>query len=118
MSTRSWVLTVSVLVEQDEELATKVGRGWETDFELQEVVTEAFKNYLAKRPDIKVEWQSLTSTPLDDKPAVGRCAVCHRWVYDVENRADVTPTEISRGAVVDGQYLCDEHLPQDHPVAF
>ncbi|MCE9563743.1 MAG: hypothetical protein K8U57_17005 [Planctomycetes bacterium] len=118
MATRSWLLTVSVLVEQDAELAAKLGPGWRTDDDLQEVVTAALSEFLAKRPDIVVEWQSMTSTPLDGKPAVGRCAVCNCWVYDVENRTDGTPTKINRGAVVDGQYLCDEHLPKDHPVAF
>jgi len=118
MATRSWLLTVSVLVEQDEELAAKLGPGWRTDNELQEVVTAALAQFLAKRPDIAVEWESMTSPPLDGKPAVGRCAVCNRWVYDVENCTEYTPTRICRGAVVDGQLLCDEHLPKDHPVAF
>src|ERR1700722_16680941 len=86
MATRAWLLTVSVLVEQDEELAAKLGPGWRTDNELQEVVTAALAQFLAKRPDVAVEWESMTSTPLDGKPAVGRCAVCNRWVYDAENR--------------------------------
>lgn len=118
MATSSWLLTVSVLVEQDRELAVKLGRGWDTDRQLQEVVTAALTEFLAKRPDIAVEWESMTSVPLDGKPGVGRCAVCNRWVYDVENVTASTPTKISGGAVVDGQYLCDEHLPPDHPAAF
>jgi hypothetical protein len=118
MATQSWVLRVSVLVEQDEELAAKYGPGWRTDGELQKVVTTALAQFLAQRPDIKVEWESTYSIPLDGKPAVGRCAVCNCWVYDVENCTEYTPTMICRGAVVEGQYLCDEHLPKDHPVAF
>jgi hypothetical protein len=35
-----------------------------------------------------------------------------------ENRTLDTPTGISKGAVVGGQYLCDEHLPPDRPAAF
>lgn len=73
---------------------------------------------MSYRPDVRVTWSSSTIVPLDGKPAVGRCAVCNRWVYDVENRTEHTPTEISAGAVVDGQYLCDEHLPKEHPAAF
>jgi hypothetical protein len=118
MATQSWLLTVSVLVEQDEELAAKFGTGWRTNDELQEVVTAALAQFLAKRPDIAVEWESMTSTSLDGMPAVGRCAVCNRWVFDVENHTKDTPTRICRGAVVDGQLLCDDHLPEDHPVAF
>ncbi len=36
--------------------------------------------------------------------------------YDVENATDLTPTGISRGAVVQGRYRCDEHLPPGHPL--
>ena len=84
MAIRSWLLTVSVIVEQHEQLAAKVGPGWRTDDELQEVVTAALAQYLAKRPEIEVEWVSMSSAPLDDKPAVGQCTVCDRWVFDVE----------------------------------
>jgi len=56
--------------------------------------------------------------PLDGAEGYGRCAVCNRWVYDVENFTRETPGGICRGAIVDGQLLCDEHLPKDHPVAF
>jgi hypothetical protein len=118
MATQSWLLRVSVIVEQDEELAARVGPGWRTDDELQEVVTTALARFLARRPDIRVEWESMTSTPLDDKPGVGRCAVCNRWVVDVENCNEFSPSLLYRGAVVDGRLLCDEHLPEDHPIAF
>ncbi len=116
MRTRSWLLTVSVLIEQDEETLRR--NGWRTDDEFQRAVTAAIAALYAGRSDTMVEWQSLTSTPLDEKPAVGRCAVCNRWVYDVQNATDRTPTRISRGAVVDGRYRCDEHLPPDHPLCF
>ncbi len=39
-------------------------------------------------------------------------------MYDVENATDLTPTKINRGAVVNGQYRCDEHLPHGHPLCF
>jgi hypothetical protein len=118
MATRSWLLKVSVIVEQDEELAAKDGPGWQTNDELQVVVTSAFAQFLAKRPDIQVEWEYTSSTPLADKPGVGRCAVCNRWVVDVENTTRFTPYLICRGAVLGGRLLCDYHLPEDHPVAF
>lgn len=118
MATESWLLTVSVRVEQDRELAIKLGRGWDTDQQLQEVVTAALTEFLAKRPDMVVEWESIASVPLDGRPGVGRCTDCNRWVYDVNNVTKLTPTKISRGAMVDGKYLCDEHLPKDHPAAF
>ena len=116
MATRSWLLTVSVLIEQEEETLRR--NGSRTDDEFQRAVTDAIAALYAGRSDTVVEWESLTSTPLDGKPSIGRCALCNRWVYDVENVTDLTPTKICRGAVVDGQYLCDEHLPKDHPAAF
>lgn len=116
MATRSWLLTVSVLIEQDEETVCR--DGWRSDDEFQQAVTDAIAALYASRSDTVVEWESMTSTPLDGKPAVGRCAVCNRWVFDVENFTDLTPTRISRGAVLDGRYRCDEHLPPDHPVCF
>jgi hypothetical protein len=39
-------------------------------------------------------------------------------VYDVQKCTPDTAAGISPGAVVDAQYLCDEHLPADHPAAF
>ena len=116
MATRSWLLTVSVLIEQDED--TLLREGWRTDEEFRNAVADAIAALYAGRSDTVVEWQSLTSVPLDGKPATGRCAVCNCWMYDVENCTDFTPTRISRGAVVEGRYLCDVHLPPDHPVAF
>jgi hypothetical protein len=117
MATQSWLLTVSVLVEQDEETLLHEGGG-RTDDEIRKAVAEAIAALYAGRCDTTVEWQSMTSVPLDGKPATGRCAVCNCWMYDVENCTDFTPTRISRGAVVDGRYLCDVHLPPDHPLAF
>jgi hypothetical protein len=120
MAVRSWVLTVTVLVEEDSEKAPPPApNGWRsTDDDIQKAVTAAIAELLTTTPGVTVNWESLTSTPLNDKPGVGRCAVCNRWVYDVENCTVRTPTCISRGAVVDGQLLCDEHLPSDHPYAF
>jgi hypothetical protein len=117
MATRSWLLTVSVLVEEDGGLP-EGAPGGRTDAEIQQAITIALADLVVGRPGIAVEWQSMTSVTLDGKPACGRCAVCNRWVYDVENRTESTPTGICRGAVFGGELLCDEHLPADHPVAF
>jgi hypothetical protein len=116
MATRTKLLTISVLVEQDEETLSRDDR--RTDDEMRQAITAAIAALYAGRPGTVVEWESLTSVPLDGKPSVGRCAVCNRWVYDVENVTDRTPTRISCGAVIGGQYLCDEHLPPGHPHCF
>jgi hypothetical protein len=111
-------LTVSFQIEEDAETASRVPFPLRSDEEIRKAVLAAVAAIMSSRPDVRVEWESMTIVPLDGKPAIGRCAVCNRWVYDVENATDDTPTRICRGAVVDGQYLCDEHLPKDHPVAF
>ncbi|MDY3550938.1 hypothetical protein R5W24_000007 [Gemmata sp. JC717] len=48
-------------------------------------------------PDVRVGWESMSVVPLEGKPAVGRCAVCNRWVYDLENATELPPTRIKRG---------------------
>src|SRR5262249_24296121 len=111
-------LTVSILVEQDPAEAARVPIPLRADEEIRKAVLAAVAVLLRDRPDVRVAWSSSSIVPLDGKPAVGQCAVCHRWVYDVENRTPATPTGISPGAVVGGQSRCDEHLPADHPAAF
>jgi hypothetical protein len=88
------------------------------DEEIRKAVLAAVAAVLSYRPDVRVEWSSSSIVPLEGKPTVGQCAVCNRWVYDVENATDLTPTGISRGAVVEGRYRCDEHLPHGHPLCF
>ena len=118
MATSSSVLTVSLLIEEDIDTASRVSFPLRTDEEIRKAVLAAVAAILSGRPDVRVQWESLSIVPLEGKPSVGRCAVCNRWVYDVENVIDLTPTQICRGAILDGQYLCDEHLPKDHPAAF
>jgi hypothetical protein len=116
MAKKSYLLTVSVLVEQDEE-ATRQD-GLRTQDAIRHAVTAAVAALYAGRSDTTVEYQSLSSTPLDGKPAVGRCAVCDRWMYDEQNATERTPTGVLRGAVVDGRYRCGFHLPHGHPLCF
>jgi hypothetical protein len=118
LATASSILTVTLLIEEDVDIARRVPFPLRTDEEIRKAVLVAVSAILSGRPDVQVAWESSSIVPLDGKPSVGRCAVCNRWVYDVENVTDRTPTKISRGAVVGGQYLCDEHLPKDHPAAF
>ncbi len=118
MATEVTLLTVSFLVEQDPAVASRTPFPLRTDEEIRKAVLAALAAVLSDRPDVRVAWESMSVVPLEGKPAVGRCAVCNRWLYDVENATDLTPTRISRGAVVDGRYRCDEHLPPDHPACF
>jgi hypothetical protein len=118
LATETDLLTISLLVEQDPVEAGRAPFPLRADEEIRKAVLAAVAVLLRDRPDTRVEWSSSFIVPLDGKPAVGRCAVCNCWMYDVENRTPATPTGISSGAMVEGQYLCDVHLPKDHPAAF
>jgi hypothetical protein len=118
MGTRTWLIHVHVAVEQPEELTQNFGPDLQTQNSIEEVVTAALARHFSGSLETRVWWESMGMTQLDGKPGVGKCAICDCWVYDVENRTEHTPTEINRGAVVDGRLLCDEHLPEDHPIAF
>jgi hypothetical protein len=118
LATASDLLTISFLVEQDPAEAAQMPFPLRADEEIRKAVLAAVAAVLSYRPDVRVKWSSSSIVPLDGKPGVGRCAVCNRWVSDVENATDLTPTEISRGAVVEGRYRCDEHLPHGHPLCF
>lgn len=119
MATHSSLLTISFLVEENLAVPGKIPFPMQrTDDEIRDAVLDAISTLLNDREDLAVEWMSTSTEPLEGKPATGRCAVCNCWVFDVENCTQATPTHISRGAVVNGQYRCDEHLPHGHPVCF
>ncbi|MMZ69382.1 hypothetical protein D1872_322140 [compost metagenome] len=65
----------------------------------------------------KMKWESISTTVLDTtKMNCGRCNNCKSWVT---NREEANPiSELSNGAVVNGELLCDECLPEDHRWAF
>lgn len=118
LATETDLLTVSLIVERDPAENARLSFALGSDEEIRKAVLAAVAAVLSDRPNVRVEWASSSIVPLDGKPAVGRCAVCNRWVYDAELATDVTPRGITRGAVVEGRYRCDEHLPPRHPLCF
>jgi hypothetical protein len=118
VATESTVLYVALLVEEDADEARRIGWPTETKEEVRKAVLAAVAVLLRDRPHARVEWSSLTSIPLDGKPGFGRCAVCNRWVYDVDEPSEPGAGAVSRGAKVDGRFRCDEHLPSGHPLCF
>jgi hypothetical protein len=112
------LLTISLLVEQNRAETARLPFPLRADEQIRNAVLAAVAALLSDQPNVRVTWSSSTIEPLEGKPAVGRCAVCNRWVYDEEHRTPLTPTGMSRGAVVDGRYRCDEHLPPGHPLCF
>lgn len=115
--TRSWLINVCVVVEQTDPPEDTDDLDPRMAYDLQEAVTAAIAQRFADAPDISVEWESMQTLPLDGLPGVGRCAECNCWVFDVENCTEYKPP-LNPGAIFDGRLLCDDHLPEDHPVAF
>lgn len=46
----------------------------------------------------------------------GKCRNCQTWVTD--KRYDNSVSELSNGAIVNGEWLCDLCLPKQHPNSF
>ncbi len=118
MKTESTLISVAVILEEEADNACRIEYASSTEEEIRKAVLCAIAVLVGDRPQAKVKWESLTSTPLDTRSDCGRCAVCNRWVYDEDSQSHDTPRGICRGAIVGGRLLCDEHLPKDHPLAF
>ncbi|WP_339260559.1 hypothetical protein MKZ12_12055 [Paenibacillus sp. FSL R5-0713] len=91
-----------------------------TDDEYKEIdgdLTPVLENEITIRKDLKLQWESSSSVYLDPEVMnCGRCAKCNSWATDREkpNHMD----ELNNGAVIEGQLLCDECLPEEHRWAF
>jgi hypothetical protein len=119
LATTSTLLTISLLVEEDADAAARVAFPLRSEEEIRKAVLLAVAVLMGEaRPDVQVEWSSSRSVPLDGKLWFGRCAVCHRWVFDCEAPSEFGAEGVSRGAKVDGRFRCDEHLPHGHPLCF
>jgi hypothetical protein len=119
LATKTTLLSVSVLIEQQEDEAHRIR--WESgaEEEVQKAVLTAIAVLLRNRPDVSVKWEGSCEVPLDGKPCFGRCVVCNRWVHDYYNEDSVLGADsVCRGAQVEGQFRCDEHLPSGHPLCF
>lgn len=118
MARESTLLTVSLIVEEDATIAERVPFPLRTEEEVRKAILAAVAAILSDRPDVRVEWSSLTTMPLDGSQGYGRCMVCDRWVYDAESADGEGRGGVSRGAVINGRFRCDEHLPSGHPLCF
>ena len=105
---RTVLLTIQVIVDVDEaELTDEFDELDRASHRLRDAID-------AVVPD---GWQSTRRLVLDPGDVnCGRCAVCDGWVTDRERPDPIDG--LCPGAVVDGQLLCDEHLPPDHRWAF
>jgi hypothetical protein len=118
LASESTLLTVSLIVEEDAAVAERVPFPLRAEEEIRKAILAAVAAILSDRPDVRVEWSSLTTTPLDGSQSYGRCAVCNCWVYDAESAEGERRGGVSLGALVGGRFRCDEHLPPGHPLCF
>lgn len=66
---------------------------------------------------VELQWIQTSANTLDeDKENCGKCSVCGAWTTDRDK--DGCISELSDGAVFEGQLKCDICLPQDHRWAF
>src|SRR5262249_40569871 len=104
--------TLTVLVDVPAETA---GDGssdelYELTLRLQDAVEQIESPFTPK-------WNSTELLILDSNAMnCGRCKGCGCWASDREKAGFLSALNI--GAVVNGDLLCDECLPPDHPLAF
>jgi hypothetical protein len=118
LGSESTLLTVSLLIEENATVAASVPFPLRTEEDIRKAILAAVAALLSERPDVRVEWSSLTTMPLDGADGYGRCAVCNCWAYDAELDDGERRGGVSLGAVVGGRLRCDEHLPPGHPLCF
>lgn len=94
----STLLTISLLVEEDSDIAARVAHPLRAEEEIRKAVLLAVAVLLADggRADVRVECSSLNSLTLNETEGYGRCAVCNCWVYDAE-RADGLTGSVATG---------------------
>jgi hypothetical protein len=113
MAKKTFLVTLTVAVEaSDQESSSGLSELEELEQRLIQSVDTALDT-----PSRPLGWQVTWSTELD--PAAincGQCTVCGGWVTDRERPDPVKG--LCNGARVEGQLLCDEHLPAGHRLAF
>lgn len=116
----STLLTVSLLVEEDDDIAARVTFPLRSEEEIRKAVLLAVGLLMTDggRRDVQVEWSASSSMSLDGAKGYGRCQVCDRWVYDAELKDGEHRGGVSPGATIGGRLRCDEHLPTGHPLCF
>lgn len=68
------------------------------------------------KDDDSVHVVSTEIVDLSETPNCGKCRNCQTWATDKRYQNSVP--ELSNGAVVDNEWLCDLCLPKDHPNSF
>jgi hypothetical protein len=113
MAKKTFLVTLTVAVEaSDQQSSSGLSELEELEQRLIQSVDVALES-----PSPPLGWQVTWSTELDPASLnCGQCAVCGGWVTDRE-RSDPLKG-LGNGARVDGQLLCDEHLPPGHRLAF
>lgn len=107
MNKKSYLVTVGYLIELTDEEKNEIGE------KLMSVIPDEITININKQ----LKWESTSTICLDPKTMnCGRCQKCNSWVTDREKPNHIE--QLNNGAVVDGQLLCDECLPEDDRWSF
>ena len=115
MKKRTVLLRFSVLAEVDE---TEVEKDHGEVDRLEDAIEDAINAVIGVDEDaVDQGWESTYRLVLDEENMnCGRCVKCGAWTTDLEREEPIKGLQF--GASVDGDLLCDEHLPQGHRFAF
>lgn len=109
------LFTLSVLVEAEESDLFRTGLT-ELDAKFGKI-ENGIDKILEVNEDSNLGWQSTSSLILDqDSMNCGRCEICQTWITDREKSDSLKG--LTMGVKFNNQFLCDDHLPEDHPWAF
>lgn len=114
MRPESFLVTVNVIV--DRQIHYDSDDPYVEVDKFSDRLIEAVEAFVATQSGSQ-RWESSSCVTLGLRGSnSGQCAICGRWVTDQEKPEPIYG--LNPGATVDGQLLCDEHLPKDHRWAF
>jgi hypothetical protein len=111
--TQTFLLTMAVVIEVP---ATTPDEADDESFRISQLLRDAVNEALGPHPDY-LGWVSTRFQTIDDPDCnSGQCTVCDAWTTDRERPDPIMG--LHDGARIDGQLLCDDHLPRAHRWAF
>ena len=100
---KKYIYKVNFLIEADPK-----------DLAKQEKIDEYIDTLVKTDDSLQVVSQEIID--LSNNSNCGQCVKCHTWATD--KRLDNSISELSNGAIVNKDWLCDLCLPKNHPNAF
>lgn len=105
------VKTYHIIEVNEEELVKEDGL-------LDNVMKEVSQDWnISMEENVFMKWEGTSMVPLlPELSNCGKCFSCGTWTTDREKEEPIEG--LANGAVVNGNLLCDQCLPQDHTWAF